>query len=184
MKDLHYRHASENKLPAALISGACAFALVFFVLAQSGLGYSAVFHALVLLFGAIAIFFAFRYYLSFRTYHLTYMNSRHVLTVTDTQGRRLSTVFYLYLDEVKELSFLSRREQRQKKKSKTPKCDKKFVFSNTLRPERRICIEADTELGKTLLVLGSDAVFYRALCERVELAREQSAQTKGQESQA
>ena len=136
MKDLHYRPNAENKLPATIISLACALALSFLALASSGIGYSSVFHALVLLFGALAIFYAYRYYLSFRTYHLKGMDGRTVLTVTDTQGRRLSTVFYLYLDEVKELSFLSRREQRQKKKSKTPKCDKKFVFSNTLRPEQ------------------------------------------------
>lgn len=172
MKDLHYRAQNENKLPAALVTLFCALALFCLLLASSGLGLSAVFHAFVLLFGALAIFFAFRYYLSYRTYHLTYMAGRQVLTVTDTQGRRITTVFYLYLDEVTDVTLLTRAERRR-----LPKKDKTFIFSNTLRAKRLLALDAKSELGDIRLILGTDgqfeATFFAAFRERVALARAQ-----------
>ena len=169
MKDLHYRPAAENKLAAVLISGGCAFALCFLLLASSGIGYSSVFHALVLLCGALAIFFAYRYYLSFRTYHLTYLSGRHVLTVTDTQGKRIVTAFYLYLDEVENASLLSRAELKQKKHM-----DKTFIFSNTLRPAQFLSIDAKTELGTIRILLSSDTCFADAFAKRVDFAKQEN----------
>ena len=169
MKDLHYRQEPQNKLPAYLISIGCALALSFLTLASSGIGYSAVFHALVLICGAFAIFFAYRYYLSYRTYHLTYMGGRHVLTVTDTQGKRIVTVFYLYLDEVENAALLSRAELKQQKRM-----DKTFIFSNTLRPTQFLSIDAKTELGDIRVLLSSDACFADALAKRVDFAKQES----------
>ena len=171
MKDLHYRPNAENKLPATIISLACALALSFLALASSGIGYSSVFHALVLLFGALAIFYAYRYYLSFRTYHLKGMDGRTVLTVTDTQGRRISTAFYLYLDEVTKAQFLSRAESK-----KLPRQEKTFIFSNTLRAQKLLCIDADTELGCIRLILGADETFAAAFAEALALTRAQKGQ--------
>ena len=170
MKDLHYRPQSENKLPAALVTLFLALALFCLFLASSGLGLSAVFHALVLLFGALAIFFAFRYYLSYRTYHLTQMGGRQALTVTDTQGRRITTVFYLYLDEVTDVALIPRTERK-----KLPRRAKTFIFSNTLRAKRLLSVDGEGELGELRLILGTDAqiesTFFAALCERLTFAR-------------
>ncbi len=168
MRDLHYRNEAENKLPAAIISVACALALCALVLASSGIGYSSVFHALVLLFGAIAIFFAYRYYLSYRTCHLTLLSGRRVLTVTDTQGRRISTAFYLYLDEVTDVRYLARTERK-----KLPKREKTFLYSNTFRPKKFLSIDADTELGAIRVLLAADETFAQAFSEAVSLARAQ-----------
>ena len=175
MKDLHYRPACENKLPAAIVTIMCALALFCLVLAASGIGYTAVFHALVLLFGSVAIFFAYRYYLSYRTYHLTKMAGRRVLTVTDTQGKRITTVFYLYLDEVENAELIARTERK-----KLEKKEKTFVFSNTLRAQRLLCINAETELGKIRLLLGANESFALAFGEALTLARTESEQ-KGHE---
>ena len=168
MKELHYRAQSENKLPAALVTLFLALALFFLALASSGIGYSSVFHALVLLFGALAIFYTFRYYLSFRTYHLTQIGGRQALTVTDTQGRRVTTVFYLYLDEVTDFTLVDRCARK-----KMPKREKTFIFSNTLRAKRLLVLDADGELGRIRAILGTDAefesTFFEALRARISL---------------
>ena len=170
MTDLHYRAQNENKLPAAILTIFASCALLALVLSSAGLGYPSIFQSASLLFGAIAIFFGFRYYLSYRTYHLTQMNGRQVLTVTDTQGKRISTVFYLYLDEVEEFRAITRKERKC-----LPKIDKTFVFTNTLRAKKMLAIDADTELGKIRLLLGTDApfesTFARAFSERLASAR-------------
>ena len=168
MKDLHYRHEAENKLPAAIISIACALALFALTLAATGFGFASVFHALALLFGSVAIFYAYRYYLSYRTYHLTHMSDRLALTVTDTQGRRISTAFYLYLDEVDNAAFLSRAE-----KKRLPKKAKHFVYSNTLRAQKFLCIDAETELGAVRVMLAADEIFARAFFDALARARTQ-----------
>ncbi len=171
MTELHYRHTSENCLPAIVIL--VAFILAFFSFVMSGIGflYSAIWQSLVMICGAVGIYFGFRYYLSYRTYTLTSLNSRAVLIVTDTQGRRISTVCHIYLDEVEEL-YLEERGRSLPDSIKKKKPEKHFSFTNSMRPQYRIRLYAHTDMGYIMVLLGSNQVFYQILTSRTEYAKQ------------
>ena len=169
--DLHYKPEAENRLGFTLSMIFLSLAVVFFFLSGTTLLYAAVWHSLVLIAAAAGIYFLFRYHLSYRTYHLQYMNGRAVLIVTDTQGRRISTACHLYLDEITHCDYTGTGGKPKVRGQMTRV--KRFFYSNTLSPARVITLDAVTEIGCVRLILASNEVFYRILAERIELAKAQ-----------
>lgn len=175
MTDLVYRPEDKNPRAAWLATACLVVALGALLPDMAGIGPRPVWQSLVLLFLSLAIFLGVRYFFSYRTYTLTYLNCRHVLLVTDTVGKRISTVCHLYLDEVAAVSAERRGEKKPfpeslKKEGRKPPL-KRFIYQNTLAPEERVTLYLYDNDALRAVRLQTNDVFSAALELRLKTAQ-------------
>lgn len=172
MPDLTYRPERDNQVAIMVVSTTLFVAIISLFPGMAGWNYQAVWQSAVLIFSSVAIFFSVRYFLSYRTYSLTYLNGRHVLIVTDTQGRRISTACHVYLDDISHMVFYRRGEEKPPLSDEFQKSSpKKFIFQNVLRPSTMAFVYLIDESGAKVIRLQSDAIFFSALQLRYEAAK-------------
>ncbi len=171
MTDLTYRPEQENKVAFVWMTVFFLIACLSVLVGMVEVIPNVLWQSLMLLALALTLLFGIRYMLSYRTYSLHYMKGRHVLVVTDTVGRRITTLCHVYLDEVLELRSVKAGEKPKGVEAVKNKRLQKFVFQNVLRPSLRAYVYADGGDRVNLLCLQTSDVFFSALQQRMQVAK-------------
>ncbi len=171
MTDLTYRPQQENWMAFALMTVCFVAACLSVLVGMTAAIPNVLWQSLLLLSLAIALLLGIRYMLSYRTYSLHYMKGRHVLIITDTVGRRMTTLCHVYLDEVLSCQSVSIGDKPFDEDAVKNKRVQKFVFQNVLRPPLRAYLYADGGDRINVLCLQTNEVFFGALLQRIRVAQ-------------
>lgn len=174
MTDLYYEPPKRKRVAYTLVL-ICFFAgCIALLLSAQGIGPAALWQAIVLATSAAAVFVCVRYLLTSRSYRLTYLSGRRVLLVEETQGKRISCAFYLYLDRVEHL-FYEQKDDSGRLLLHTPPKEfafvKHFRYGNGIGEGDRAVIYASHDLGCVRVHLDCSRDFFLSLEQSVAQAK-------------
>ena len=181
MKDFYYVPQSKGKkeISVSVLLAICA--LISLALAMAEVFSRSLFQLVFVIFVVIDLFLSARFFLSSYRYTVTEEYGDLMLLVTQTQGKRITTLANFKIADIKKIEIADTPERIKELKKGFLSSGLRYSYIPSLSPLHLTCLTVRNDYTVYRVLLQTDAVFSRILCDAVRNCTE-AASAEGEEN--
>lgn len=154
MNDFYFTPSAKGKSEITLVVFLAILATTVYAISLTDIFSRSILQLLFLLLAVVCIFLCIRYFLSYYRYSVTEENGELFFIVTQTQGKRISTLADFKVEHIKKIETAETREEMNAIKKKFASQGIRYSYVPSLAPK---------EL--TLLTVRNDYLIYKVLLQ-------------------
>ena len=165
MKDLRFTPKSNGKKEKAKAAFIAAIAVIFFVLGILPIPGKGFCQLLFVVFVAIDIMYCVKYFLTSYTYTLTDEYGDPMIIVTQTQGKKISTLANFRIADIVSVEVKPPKIAKEEISRKYGSSCIKYNYLSGEDNELLIMINVRNDYTRYIIMISYDVEFYNAICE-------------------
>ncbi len=168
MNDIRYTPASKGKREITLVIFLGLVATLLFAFSVSGLFSRSVLQLLFLVVAGLDLLLCIRYFLTTFQYTITEEYGDVMLIVTQTQGKRISTIGNFKLKDVRKIEIASEENAKKELKKRFNSQPNRFVYAPSISPEEITCLTVRNDYTTYFVMLETTPCFSLALKQIID----------------
>lgn len=167
MKDFYYAPSSKGKkeISVSILFAICA--ILSLALAMAEVFSRSLLQLAFVIFVVIDLFFGVRFFLSSYRYTVTEEYGDLMLVVTQTQGKRISTLANFKIADIKKVEIADAPERIKALKKSFLSSGLRYSYVPSLSPSHLTCLTVRNDYTVYRVLLQTDSVFAGILCDAV-----------------
>lgn len=159
MKDIYYTPNSKGKREITLTVFLGLVATLLFAFSVNGLFSRSILQLLFLVVVALDILLCIRYFLTSFRYTITEEYGDIMLIVTQTQGKRISTLANFKLKDIRKIEIASEENAIKALKKRFNAEKNRFSYAPSIAPKEVTCLKVRSDYTSYLVMLETESVF-------------------------